>query len=281
MKILVRLWHMHTGSAPQIYTHRHAATTEPRSRSKGISCVWGATTGPRDAAGSYNLQKSLSLSVSVHTDWLTDWGEEEGRILTDCIFDFSPSGLADITDELTVTKQTYHGHRTCKSCLRLPWNLICIMLEHEKQVSLTGHDTTWFFVDVQWNRIWMIAAWCLALRNINMFLYFKRPNFYSNVATAQELNKSRTIWCKQNWESEQTSHFFILVWVTTNKDPLRVMTGSYCVTLSQNCVVKINYCQRLWMKMKVNIFCDADFNHNHTPASSFTTPAVCHRQPTS
>lgn len=72
----VRLWHMHTGSVPQKYTHRHVATTELWSRSKGISCVWGATTGPHTAAGSYNPK----ISVSIHTDRHTD-----------C--DLQPSGL--------------------------------------------------------------------------------------------------------------------------------------------------------------------------------------------
>lgn len=65
---LVWLWHMHTGSVPQEYTHRRAATTELWSRSKGISCVRGATTGPLSAAGSYNPR---SPSLSSKTD---RWG---------------------------------------------------------------------------------------------------------------------------------------------------------------------------------------------------------------
>lgn len=67
LKSPVRLWHMHTGSVPQKCTHRRGATTELRSRSKGISCVWGVTTGPHVAAVSHN-PKLLLCSLYRQTD---------------------------------------------------------------------------------------------------------------------------------------------------------------------------------------------------------------------
>lgn len=88
LKSPVWLWHMHTGSVPQKCTHRHAATTEPWSRSKGISCVWGVTTGPHVAAVSHNPKSLLCLHRQTN-------GSGRGRGFNWLSLTSSPQGLRD------------------------------------------------------------------------------------------------------------------------------------------------------------------------------------------
>lgn len=121
---------MHTGSVPQKCTHRHAATTELWSRSKGISCVWGATTGLYIASGSYN-PKSLSLS--------TRRDRQKGRATTLRVEGGTHDTMNKLRGELYVWGQRGRCHvdeTDMQNMSLLSGNVVCITAQREKQVFL-------------------------------------------------------------------------------------------------------------------------------------------------